>query len=111
MRIIKHYISHLLSVSQHRQQHVTRHLAVSSSAVRQSPRLLEEVPAVVDLSRPVETARAGVPEVAECGRDPAIPLLLIIPVPASAVALPLLLPLPLARLPVSMSAPQHSALR
>lgn len=109
MRIIKHYKSRLLSVSQHRQQHVTRHLAVSGSAVRQSPLLLEEVPAVVDRSLPVETARAGVPEVAECGRDPTIPLLLIIPPPASAVALPLLLPL--ARLAVSVYAPQHSALR
>lgn len=107
MRTIKHYKSDLFSVSQRRQQYVTRHLAASGLAVHQSPLLLEEVPAVVDRSRPVETARAGVPEVAECGRDPTIPLLLVSPVPASAVALPL----PLARPAKSVSAPQHSALR
>ena len=73
---------------------------------------------MVDRSRPVETARAGVPEVAECGRDVIrerpgdpliIPFLLNIPTPAPASAVAL--PLPLARLAVSESATQHSALQ
>ena len=69
---------------------------------------------MVDRRRPVETARAEVPEVPDCGLDdicdePGDLLLANIPAPAatSAVALPL----PLARLAVPTSAPQHSALK
>lgn len=76
--------------------------------------LLAETPAEVDRSCPVETARAGVPKVPDCGLDdicdePGGLLFTSIPAPAatSAVALSL----PLARLAAPMSAPQHSALQ
>ena len=74
---------------------------------------LAEIPAVVDRRRPVETARAGVPEVPDCGLDdicdePGNLLFTSIPAPAATSAV--VLPLPLARLAVPVSAPQHSGL-